>query len=113
MIPYGLALILLLMLGAAALVAVAWDTHSRSGLPDLDRADSPATHHLTSGDRPHCDACRYERERAKLASRTVRRDGAWKRQEMRRIAPRQPVRPDPGRSRREPWLSHRPAAPST
>jgi len=112
MIPYGLVLILV-MLGAAALVAVAWDAHSRSGLPDLDRADSPAAHQLTSRDRPHCDACRYERERAKLASRTVQRDGAWKRQEMRRIAPRQHVPPGPGGSRREPWLSHRPAAPST
>lgn len=113
MIPYGLALILV-MLGAAALVAVAWAAHSRSGRPDLDRADSPvATHHLNSRERPLCDACRYERERAKLASRTVQSDGAWKRREIRRIAPRQYVSPNPGRSRREPWLSHRPAAPST
>jgi hypothetical protein len=111
MIPW-LALILV-MLGAAALVAVAWEVHSRSGLPNLDRADSLAAHQLTSRDRPPCDACRYERELTKLASRSVQRDGASKRQEMRRIAPRQHVSPGPGRSRRESRLSYRPAAPST
>jgi hypothetical protein len=105
MIPYGLALILV-MLGAAALVAVA-----RQQL--VIRSRGPETHRFTSRDRPHCDACRYERERAKLASRTVRSDGGRKRHDIRRIAPRQHASPDPGRSRREPWLSHRPAAPST
>jgi hypothetical protein len=79
------------MLGAAALVAVAWQAHpvirSRSRLRGLPRAESsPATHHPTSGDRPHCDACRYERERAKLASRTVQSDGAGKRRGIRRYS---------------------------
>jgi hypothetical protein len=111
MIPYGLALILV-MLGVAALVAVARQLHSVIRSRGLDRAEnSPETHRLTARDRPHCDACRYERERAKLAGHTVRSDGG--RQHIRRIAPRQHASPDPGRARREPWLSHHPAAPST
>ena len=108
MIPYGLASILV-MLGAPALVAVAWEAHSvirsRTVLSDLDRAESsPATHHPTSRDRTHCDACRYARERTKLASRTVQSDGVWKRLDIGRIAPLQHGSPDPGRSRREPRI---------
>jgi hypothetical protein len=80
MIPYGLALILV-MFGVAALVAVAWkpysEIRSRSSRPGVDRAEtSPEIDRLTSRDRPHCDACRYERERAKLARSRVQRHGA-------------------------------------
>jgi hypothetical protein len=96
MIPYGLALILV-MLGVAALVAVARQPRSVIRSRSLDRAEnSPGTHRVTSRDRPHCDACRYERERAKLAGSTVRSDGGRKRHDIRRIAPRQHASPDPG-----------------
>jgi hypothetical protein len=112
MIPYALALILA-MLSAVALGAIAWQAYSvirsRSPLSTLDRAEvSPAIRRFTSRDQPHCDACRYERERAKLASQAVLSKMARRRQESRRIAPRQQGSPDPRRSRRDPSLSRRP-----
>jgi hypothetical protein len=113
MIPYALAVVLV-MLAALGLLAAAWRVRSRRSYSrfaiDRRSAMRGTMPQAACQDQPHCDACRYERDRAQLAARIVSHGGALRRQETRRIAPRGTGSPDPGRSRREPWLSRRPGS---
>ena len=113
MIPYAVAGVLV-TLAAIGLLTAAWHLHSRrsrSGFAiDRRSAMRGAMDQASGRDRPLCDACRYERDRVQLAARIVSHGGAPRRQETRRIAPRGTGFPDPGRSRREPWLSGRPGS---
>jgi hypothetical protein len=112
MIPYAVAGVLV-TLAAIGLLA-AWHVHSRrsrSGFAiDSRSAMRGAMDQTAARDRAHCDACRYERDRIQLAARIVSHAGAPRRQETWRIAPRGTGFRDPGRSRREPWLSRRPGS---
>jgi hypothetical protein len=112
MIPYALAVILI-VLAALGLLAAGWRVRSRRSysLFAIDRR-SPMRGTMpqaSSQDQPHCDACQYERERAQVAA-AVSHGVTQRCQESRRIAPRRTGFPDPGRSRREPWLSRRPGS---
>jgi len=111
MIPYSVA-VLVFTLAAIGLLAAAWRVRSRRSRSGFAIDRRPArrgdTHAAAGRDRPHCDACRYERDRAQLAARIGSHGGALRRRETRRIPPRDMGFSDPGRSRREPWLSRRP-----
>jgi hypothetical protein len=110
MIPYAVAAILV-MLAAIGLLAAAWRVRSHRSYSrfaiDRRSAMRGAMPQAAARDQPHCDACRYERDRAQLAAGMVSHGGAPRRQETRQIAPRGTGFPDLGRSRREPWLSRR------
>lgn len=113
MIPYALGVISGL-LAALGLLAAAWRVRSRRSYSrfaiDRHSAMRGTMPQAACQDQLHCDACQYERDRAQLAAGIVSHGGALRRQETRRIAPRETGFSDPGRSRREPWLSRRPGS---